>query len=202
MALDELHKLQAENAELRRQLANRPPTQSATGNLSPASLHAGWEAEKRRILAMLENTTEEASAQANGSQTPCNDIRTTETTPSEKKSFAQNQAEGKRPAAATNAEQLAAQSCTDELLRAERERLNQLQNELQEKLRQAEVELSLERAKLARQRAELEERLRTVQAGTQPSPTNEPTCSYSPRRRQWLARLGLLEDESKDPRQR
>src|SRR5690606_8724218 len=45
----------------------------------------------------------------------------------------------------------------DELIVAERERLQSLQNELQEKLRATEIDLSVERAKIARQWQELEE---------------------------------------------
>ena len=49
---------------------------------------------------------------------------------------------------------------TDELVRQERESLKQLQDGLREQLRKAEVDISLERAKLARERAELDEKLR------------------------------------------
>lgn len=48
---------------------------------------------------------------------------------------------------------------TDELITLERENLKALQENLREQLRQAEVDISLERAKVARERLELEARL-------------------------------------------
>ncbi len=52
----------------------------------------------------------------------------------------------------------------DELIRQERERLQQAQDEWREKLRQAEVDISVERAKIGRERAEFEEKLRSLEA--------------------------------------
>ena len=53
----------------------------------------------------------------------------------------------------------------DEIIREERENLKQLQQQWEEKLRKAEIDLSVERAKIARERAELEEQLREAQGG-------------------------------------
>ena len=55
----------------------------------------------------------------------------------------------------------------------ERKRLKAMQDELQDKHRKAEVDISLERAKLARERAELEERMRTMEA-SMPKATSGP----------------------------
>jgi len=57
-------------------------------------------------------------------------------------------------------EELVAQ---DAIIQEERENARRLREEWEQKLRQAEVELSLERAKLARERAELEERARQLE---------------------------------------
>ena len=47
----------------------------------------------------------------------------------------------------------------DELVRDERERLQQMQEEWEDKFRQAEIEASLERAKLSRERQELAKKM-------------------------------------------
>ncbi len=81
---------------------------------------------------------------------------------------------------------------SDELVMEERERLQQLKNDWEDKFRQAEIEASLERAKLSRERQELakrtqelEERLEEMQREKRDNPT--PAKSG----RRWLAELGL-----------
>jgi hypothetical protein len=84
---------------------------------------------------------------------------------------------------------------SDAIVREERENLRRLQSEWQEKLRKAEVEISIERAKLARQHAELEEKLR-AQGATPSKPDAPGSAAAKPDKSsgRWLARLGL-----KDP---
>lgn len=87
----------------------------------------------------------------------------------------------------------------DEIVRGERERLQQLQLEWEEKLRQAEVELSVQRAKIARERVEIEERQRQFEAHGPARPASEaagPGKDAKPQRGRWLARLGLKEDDA------
>ena len=62
---------------------------------------------------------------------------------------------------------------TDELIRVERENLTRLQEELQQKLRQAEIEVSLERARLSRERVAMEDRLRQHERPSQPNDCRE-----------------------------
>jgi hypothetical protein len=81
----------------------------------------------------------------------------------------------------------------DEIIQRERDRLEQLQQEWEEKLRQAELEISIERATLARAQADLEERLTTVENVS--SDQQQSGDQQRPRRR-WLAALGIQgEDE-------
>lgn len=202
LALDELRALKAENTALRKQLTEHQ-TPRTVDNSASVNLHSSWEAEKRRILAMLENANEEASQQTGNSQISGTGVNSTETTPCKMERFSYGQAGNSQTVDTPNAQQPPVSAPGGEdFLRAERERFLQLQQEWQEKLRQAEIELSMERAKLARQRAELEERLRTLQTGAEPPPASETAGFYSPRRRQWLARLGLLEGEQKEDRTR
>jgi len=81
----------------------------------------------------------------------------------------------------------------DVIIREERERLKRLQEEWREKLRQAEVEISLERAKTTRQRAELEEQLQTAKAGLLDASDAADAAhqAESLAHGRWLARMGL-----------
>jgi hypothetical protein len=86
---------------------------------------------------------------------------------------------------------------SDEIVRSERERLQQLQHEWEEKLRQAEIDLSVQRARIARERAEIEERQRLFKE-QQPEGASDDAGAATPvkpQRGRWLARLGLKDDE-------
>jgi hypothetical protein len=90
----------------------------------------------------------------------------------------------------------------DELIRQERESLKKLQDGLREQLRQAEIELSMERAKIARQRAEMEEKIQTFEAdrakfAVSADGQKNDDSGKKPSRGRWLARLGLRGDDSK-----
>jgi hypothetical protein len=80
----------------------------------------------------------------------------------------------------------------DEAIVAEREKLAQLQAEWEEKLRAAELEVSLERAKLAREQAALKEKMFEFQKA-EPQGILGNDADGKPRRR-WLAALGLGEE--------
>jgi hypothetical protein len=88
----------------------------------------------------------------------------------------------------------------DEVLQTERDRLRQLQIEWEEKLRQAEIDLSVQRAKIARERVEIEERHRLLQVEqAQQVDDGPPPADGKPRkpgRGRWLTRLGLKEDDA------
>jgi chromosome segregation ATPase len=75
----------------------------------------------------------------------------------------------------------------DDFIREERDNLRALQEQLQAKLREAEVEISLERAKLARQRSELEDRIKDCERAV-----NQPEDGKGSN---WRSRLGLGEKE-------
>lgn len=77
----------------------------------------------------------------------------------------------------------------DELIREEREKLQRIQTEWEEKLRQAEIDVSLERAKLARERIDIEQRLAEMREATKAEAKPES------KGRKWLAQLGLTDGE-------
>ncbi|QEG41554.1 coiled-coil domain-containing protein [Roseimaritima ulvae] len=83
----------------------------------------------------------------------------------------------------------------DDLVREEREKLQQIQTEWQDKLRQAEIEVSLERARLARERQEIEKRNvelkdRMLERPGGAAREEELDANGKPARK-WLAKLGL-----------
>jgi len=206
MALDDLRNLKREQAELQRQLAQ---ARSITNNLPVREPIRGgnldWEAEKRRILAALESDFDQSDPAQRAERLKIEDVlQATE------RAIAENNRETRDlrrrlqqqdRGANAEAERSAAidQAIDDEAaIQKERERLVQLQEQWREKLSQAEVELSLERAKLARQRAELEQR------GHSPE-TNEAAAAEQvdrPTRGRWLARLGLTEADRVRRKQR
>ena len=84
----------------------------------------------------------------------------------------------------------------DELIQEERQRLQTLQSQWEEKFRQAEIDASLERAKLSRERqevankmADLDERLDRIRRDAVQTQSGE---GHS---RKWLAKLGLAGDD-------
>ena len=198
MAVQDLRELKARNQQLEQQV-------QASQHVGPSGPTLDWEAEKRRILAALEAeeqgepTTE---ADANRRMEIEQIVRKTEQILADKdreiaelKQLLQDQS-ANLGSVAVGAAALGSVLDSDAIIREERENLRRLQKEWEEKLRQAEVELSLERAKLARQRAELEEKLNAL--ANQHTPTaaapQAPASSDKPSRGRWLSRLGL-----KDP---
>lgn len=82
----------------------------------------------------------------------------------------------------------------DDLISEERENLRRMQEHWQNKQREAEIDISIERAKLARQRSELDERLKDLERETNKSLSDrEPTSNGGSR---WLSRLGLGEGKT------
>jgi len=203
-ALDDLRELTAKNAELQQQVA-RLRAAAETARRSGGRLD--WEAEKERILVALESDFADAKGDRQAERLKIEDVvRTTDQTIAEKdREIAdlkqpfdeQNRKLGELPAiAATVSEEVE----KDDAICQERAALQQLQDEWREKLRQAEIELSLERAKIARQHAELNDKRRELEkqlanalAAASPS-SGAANLSTKPPRGQWLARLGLTEE--------
>ena len=80
----------------------------------------------------------------------------------------------------------------DAIIRQERDTLKQLQEQWREKLRQAEIEISMERAQIAREKAELDARCRALALpAAAADDASGRKLGDRPPRGQWLARLGL-----------
>ena len=89
----------------------------------------------------------------------------------------------------------------DTIIQQERQRLLALQQEWQEKMRQAEVDISVQRARIARERSDVEEKLRVLESEKESlaaqRASGEPSSPDKPSKpaRRWLARLGLKEND-------
>jgi hypothetical protein len=83
---------------------------------------------------------------------------------------------------------------SDSLIVAERLRLKELRDDWEQKQRQAEIEMSMERAKLARERLELQEKTRTFHDNNPPQTEEELKSNKASSRGRWLARLGLRDE--------
>ena len=87
---------------------------------------------------------------------------------------------------------------SDELVQEEREKLRNMQKTWEEKFRQSEIDLSMERAKLARERLQLEEQKQDLEAAIHAAAHNaivDPKDKSDPKARKWLSRLGLKEEK-------
>lgn len=94
---------------------------------------------------------------------------------------------------------------TDELICQERENLERLQSEWREKLKRAEIEISMERARIARERKELETQTEDLQRekarlesllAEKPEPSSRCRAEAAPKNR-WFSRLGLSEKDDR-----
>ena len=108
----------------------------------------------------------------------------------------QQQSETRESGVAIGAAAIAEMVDADELVQQERQRLQQLQAEWEEKFRQNEIEASLERAKLSRERqalakkaADLEEQIEHIRRESRLTDENGSASS-----RRWLVKLGLAGD--------
>ncbi|MFN7877161.1 MAG: hypothetical protein ACK5PB_17715 [Pirellula sp.] len=85
----------------------------------------------------------------------------------------------------------------DEIVAEERQRLKEMQLQWEQKQRQGEIEMSLERAKLARERLEIHDKLQQLEAErdrVKRAAENASQLSPAPHKGRWWARLGLKDD--------
>jgi hypothetical protein len=202
MAVQDVRELKTKNAELTEQIANAK--QNATSATSTQSGGTGWEALKQKLLNDLESDFDDANPQQKADKlTVQGAIKITDDVVAEKEREVtelrrlldtQAQQVGEMAVGAAAVAQLLD---TDELVKQERESLARLQESLREQLKQAEVDNSLERAKLARERLELEEKMRTMEIEKAQLPTSIGDTGgdkgKQAKGRKWLQRLGLGE---------
>jgi predicted secreted protein len=159
-----------------------------------------WESQKRRLLAALEESSEaeEDEARRRERVTIEGTIEITDSVVAEKDrliaelesqlGLAQNRS---APTDEDRDRRIHDLINADEVIAKYRERHQQLEREIEEKLRATELELSIERAKMARQKAELEELKADLAEQRQLFEANGgPTAPGAPKRR-WLSKFGI-----------
>ena len=199
MALDELRALKKKNEQLEKDLK----AARAAGETPAGSGTLDWEAQKARLLAALENDTGGDDPEQEQERLRIERvIRETDKTIAardqeieELKGLLENQS-GNLGSVAVGAAALGEIFDNDEIIREERENLKRLQQQWEEKLREAEIDLSVERAKIARERAELEEKMHLLAESRGKGHGAKGDDGKDSKGGRWLARLGLKDEKS------
>lgn len=200
-AVQEIRELKKKNSELNDQLANlrkrsKPDEEIPVGGFD-------WEAQKRRLMMQLESDFDTSDAtHASDRLTVEGTIRITDQVIADKdrelkelKQRLENQSSCMSDAA-FDAAATAGLLDQDEVIRQERENLKRLQEEWRNKLSQAEIDISVERARLGRERTELQSQMQKIDQQRQ---VNEAfaggeTADDKQPRGLWLKRLGLKDE--------
>ncbi|MCX7425379.1 MAG: hypothetical protein NTW96_07100 [Planctomycetia bacterium] len=204
MALEDLRELRAENENLKKQLGeSRVAGASAKGG-APEILD--WEAQKRRLLEALEAEFDENKEETVQERLKIEQvIATTDRIIAQKDREIDDLQELLREqssqvgAVAVGASAFAETIDKDAVIREERENLRRLQAELREKLRKAEIDISIERATIARERLDIDEKTRAL--GRHDAAKASPNAGQPPERPargRWLSRLGLKDVDESD----
>jgi chromosome segregation ATPase len=201
MALDDLKAERAQVAQFESKLAQAAAGQPPSPAAGP-SAGSDWESQKRRLLASLEADFDENSEVDRRDRATIEEAirRTDAIIAAKNQEVRQLQSLLEEQSAnvgsmAVGAAAVAEVLDKDEVVRQERQNLQALQDEWRDKLRHAEVEISVQRAKLARHQAELEERARAIDQqsrGTSSPGQADEGKDNKPTRGRWLRRLGLL----------
>ncbi len=159
-ALQEAQQLQQQNAELQQAMQ-----EDLSAELATDDSYLDWEAQKKRLLNSLDGGDSPALDDTQRFELEEKIRACDKVVAAKDRQIQQLQEEQeRRKAAAVPPEQTPAPESSpeidaDEMVKEELGRLEQLQSSLRETMREAEVEISLERAKLAREKVAVEEKL-------------------------------------------
>jgi hypothetical protein len=197
----EVESLQATCEQLRQELARRGAEKAPRSAGEPsAGGVSSWEEEKRRILAALESETDGNQSSVAERLKVTEVVGATDRIVADlERQLAQLQGllasqSGSPAPPVMGAAALGELIDNDSVVREERQSLRRLQEEWREKLRQAEIDISQERAQIARQRAELEKKRHSLEADADGAKV-ENLLPAKPAGGRWLARLGLKDKE-------
>jgi chromosome segregation ATPase len=202
LALDEVRELKRANSDLKSKLDK---ARTAPGTAATAAPGGGldWEAQKQRLLASLEADDEDEPDEERVAEkaTIKETIRATDLAIAKKDAeIAELRRELEQFSAASDgiSDAAAALLDADEIIRQERERLVQLQAEWRDRIGKAEMELSVERARLGRDRAEMADKMQQLgPTGNMRPGAPDPNDPGKAGRGRWLSRLGLKEVDEK-----
>ncbi len=218
---DRIAELERQNEELAGRVASTNVRKAVACSDSGSNDALSWEDRKRQMLEQMEEDSFDAEAfvaDLSGDSSPDEpldpaaymeqlhdehekmkeDLQRRDEEIRELRCLLDQQSGTREGGVAVGAAAIAQMVDSDELVQQERQRLQTLQEEWEEKFRQGEIEASLERAKISRERlelarknSELEERLEHLRRETRQA--EEGTAGGTSRR--WLAKLGLSESE-------
>ena len=218
---NQVAELEQQNGDLASKVASSNVRRAVSTSSSDSSDSLSWEDRKQLILEQMEEDVFDAEAfvanmqcdSADASEDPFEflerltaeverlsaELARREEEVRELRCLLDHQSETRDGGIAIGAAAIAGMIDEDQLVVQERERLQILQAEWEEKFRQGEIQASLERAKLSRERlelantkADLEEKLEHFR---RESRQRQEGDSGSPRK--WLAKLGLSDDRAK-----
>ncbi len=212
---NQVHDLESQIAELEKQndeltgQVNRSRMQAAVASTEASNETLSWAERKQLILDQMEAETFDAddfvaSLDANSGDPTlkaddpveyvnrlCEELARREEEIRELQHLLEQQSETSRQGVSIGAAGIASMLDSDELVREERERLQILQDEWEEKFRQAEIDASLERAKLSRERRELAAKQSEVEAELERLRLQAQREREKESPRKWLSQLGL-----------
>jgi len=198
-AVQEIRELKKRNGELNDQIA-RLRSDTTQQDETPAG-GFDWEAQKRRLMLQLDADFDESNPEeASDKLTVEGTIRITDSVIADKdreikelQQLLENQSSSIGDVA-VGAAAIAGFLDQDELISQERESLKRLQDEWREKLRQAEIDISVERARLGRERTELQGQLQSMDQQRQQDESDGEQLDDKQPRGRWRRRLGLKDD--------
>jgi DNA repair exonuclease SbcCD ATPase subunit len=190
MAVEDIRQLRTTNAELEDRLAK-----GGSGAVADTGGN-DWESQKRRLIAALESEGEASDSHRHQERaTIQGTIQITDGVVAEKDREIERLRSELEAASGVDLHSVDAATAAlideDEVVRAARERVQALEATLEEKVRAAELELSIGRAKIARAQSELEEQALELQTlrGASAGPLGQAAGGEA--RRNWLNKLGL-----------
>ena len=200
LAVEDVRELKTKNAQLESRLAaaaERPAAHADSGGMD-------WESQKRRMLASLAEEGEDAVDEDREKErtTIEGTIEMTDAVVAEKDREIQELKTQLATLTSATADTRKGEQDekvnellnADEVIAEHRKRIAQVERAMEDKLRTAELEMSVERAKLARQKVELEELRSDLETQRQTMEAGGGAAGGAPRRR-WLSKLGLSGEE-------
>lgn len=207
MATCEIIDLRSQNEELNERVSRLQINTAAHGHMPHLGQEGmSWEERKKLLLAQLNAEQDGGEPEVTTAKRIEIDevLRATETELArrdreiaELRSLVEQQSDA-RQGVAVGAAAVAQLIESDELVQEEREKLRNMQKTWEEKFRQSEIDLSMERAKLARERLQLAEQKQDLEAAIHAAAHNaivDPKDKSDPKARKWLSRLGLKEEK-------
>ena len=196
VAVSEIRELKTKNDNLQQQVS---PTAAVSHEVShAATADFDWEQQKLRLMQQLDSDLDASNADDKQVKLSIEStIQITDQVIADKdRQITELKALLEEKSVRSSESDSSAILDNDEQIREERERLSRLEEEWREKLKQAEIDISVERAKLARERSDLEEKLQHLQESSDESSDESSggKAAAKPTGR-WLSRLGLKDDD-------